>query len=266
MDISATTAILAVLSGGAVGFILGLLGSGGSILALPLLVYVVGYTGDPHMAIGTTALAVAASAFANMLQHGRKGNVDLRAGLTFALPGIGGALIGARLGLLTPGNKLLFLFAIIMLVVAMNMWRNGKGDVRPPSAKRPEVDRKSVPKLLVAGFLVGTMSGYFGIGGGFLIVPGLVWALETDIRMAIGTSLIAVTAFGLTTASRYGLAGKLDLPIAAVFIVGGILGGILGTIASHNTSHARLRRLFAGVLFLVAAFMLYRNYTAFFPT
>lgn len=258
---------LSVASGALVGLILGLIGSGGSILAVPLLVYVVGYAGDPHVAIGTSALAVAASALGNALQHHRGGNVVLRTGVLFAAPGVLGALAGARLGLATDGTRILFLFALVMLVAAYRMWRGQNGEDRPsprtPHASR--ITRREALRVMPAGLGVGILSGFFGIGGGFLIVPALVWAADLDVRDAIGTSLLAVTAFGLTTAARYGLAGQLDLPVAALFIAGGLAGGVVGTRLSRRARRETLRRAFAIVLVAVAAFMLYRNHAALLP-
>lgn len=258
------TTLLAILSGGIVGFVLGLIGGGGSILALPLLVYLVGYEGDPHTAIGTTALAVAASALANMLHHRRNGNVRLALGLWFAVPGVAGVLIGARLGLLTPGDRLLFLFALLMLVVAWRLARQTDDDAPPAHHTRLPEGRRFRRRVVVpAGFLVGGLSGYFGIGGGFLIVPALLWAADLDMKQAVGTSLVAVAIFGLSTATRYGFAGKLDLPVAGLFIAGGVASGIAGTALAHRLPRKALRHLFASVLVVVAAYMAVRNYGAF---
>lgn len=255
------TLVLAILSGGIVGAVLAIIGGGGSILALPLLVYVVGFDGDPHVAIGTTALAVAASAFANMLQHRRHGNVHLGLGLWFALPGVAGALLGAKLGLLTPGGRLLFLFALVMLVVAWRMARAPASDAREPNTPREgRLFRRRV--IIPAGFAVGLSSGYFGIGGGFLIVPALVWAADLDMREAVGTSLVAVAIFGLTTAGRYALDGKIDLPIAGLFILGALAAGGVATTLGRRLPKDVLRRLFAGVLVVVALYMLARNFGA----
>lgn len=255
-------AALSVLSGALVGFILGFIGSGGSILALPLLVYVVGYAGDPHVAIGTTALAVAVSALVNVVQHARLGNVRVREGLMFAAPGVVGALAGAWLGLLTDGERILFLFALVMLVVAYRMWKSPAPGASKTSEVRPPPS-KVMPRILPAGLAVGGLSGFFGIGGGFLIVPALGWAAKMDVRRAIGTSLLAVATFGFATAARYGLAGKLDLPVAGLFIAGGIAGGVLGTTLSARAPQKLLRQVFAGVLVVVAFYMMWKNYTAF---
>lgn len=248
-------ALLSLLSGAAVGFILGIIGGGGSILALPLLIYVVGYEGDPHTAIGTTALAVAASALANVVHHHRAGHVRLALGLWFAVPGVVGALAGARLGLATDAGRLLLLFALLMLVVAWRMWTQREPPQGERSPLRPFRRRNVVP----LGFGVGALSGYFGIGGGFLVVPALLYAGGVGMKTAIGTSLVAVTLFGLTTAAGYGLAGKLDLPLAGVFVIGGLIAGFVGVRVAHRLPTSRLRRAFALALVLVAAYMAYRT-------
>lgn len=252
----AATAALSTLSGAAVGFILGIIGGGGSILALPLLLYVVGYAGDPHTAIGTTALAVAAIAIVNVLHHHRAGHVRLKLGLWFALPGVAGALLGARLGLATAGDRLLVLFALLMLMVAWRAWTHREEVPAPPATHRPRFRRRLVVPF---GFAVGALSGYFGIGGGFLIVPALGYAGGLAMKDAIGTSLVGVTLFGLATATGYGLAGELDLPIAGLFLLGGSVGGYAGTRVAHGLPRERLRRLFAIALALVAVYMLYRT-------
>lgn len=248
--------LLSVASGSLVGFILGLIGSGGSILALPLLVYVVGFEGDPHTAIGTTALAVAGSAFANLVQHHRNGGVRLRTGLLFAAPGVVGALLGAQLGLATDGGVLLLLFAFVLLAAAWYMLRG------PPAPRADPAHPPQSALVMVAGALVGVASGFFGIGGGFLIVPALILAARLDTKAAIGTSLVAVTAFGLATATRYGLAGEIDLRVAGLFLAGGLAGGVAGTLLHHRTDPAGLRRVFAAGLVLVAGYMLQRNLPA----
>lgn len=262
VDPLSLSTLLAVFSGSLVGFILGLIGSGGSILALPLLVYLVGYAGEPHMAIGTTALAVGVNALANVFQHARRGSVHFPTGLSFAAPGIVGALAGAWLGLITPGENLLFLFALLMLFVAYRMWSAGRanrGD--EPHRLASWKDAHVLVRVIPAGLAVGVLSGFFGIGGGFLIVPAIAWAARADVRTAIGTSLVAVAAFGFTTAARYGFAGKLDLAVAGLFILGGVGGGVLGTHWSHRAPKDTLRHLFAGVLVIVSLYMLYRNWS-----
>lgn len=245
--------LLALASGGLVGLVLGVIGGGGSILALPLLVYVVGFQGDPHVAIGTSALAVAATAAMGLSQHRASGHVRLDVGLLFAIPGVAGALLGAHLGLATPGRALLAAFAGLMLVAAWRMWTHKDAASVPADASSA---RMRWPLIVGAGLLVGLLAGYFGIGGGFLVVPALVWAARLDMRRAMATSLVAVAAFGLATATRYGIAGAVDLRVAALFIAGGAIGAVLGARAAPRVPKAALQKAFALALVAVAAAML----------
>ena len=250
--------VLGLFSGALVGFTLGLVGGGGSILAVPLMVYVVG-VGNPHIAIGTSALAVAANAATGLIQHARNHTVRWRCGLMYAGAGILGALGGSTLGKNFDGQKLLFLFAIVMVVVGVLMLRSrshcGNADAR--------CNRQNAPKMLAYGLGTGGFSGFFGIGGGFLIVPGLIAATDMAMINAVGTSLVAVTAFGLTTAANYAFSGLVDWALAGTFIVGGVAGGFFGIMAAKRLSGgSALKTVFAVLIFVVAAYMLYRSGSA----
>ncbi len=248
-------AALAVLCGGAVGFVLGLIGGGGSILATPLLLAVVGL--PPHAAIGTSALAVALNAFINLLSHARAGNVRWKEGSLFAVAGVIGAALGSSLGKAVEGQRLLFLFAILMIVVAIQMLRpsaRGSGGGDAPRGFSPL-------RLVGFGLAVGVLAGFFGIGGGFLIVPGLRAASDLSMIEAIGTSLLSVGAFGLTAAINYALSGLVIWSVAGEFILGGIGGGLLGLALARNLSRRRgaLQRVFAAVVLAVAFYLLWRS-------
>jgi uncharacterized membrane protein YfcA len=219
--------LLAVLSGMLVGFTLGLVGGGGSILAVPLLVYVVGVP-SPHVAIGTSAVAVAASAAANLLGHARAGNVKWSCAFVFAAFGAMGAAGGAALGKMVDGGRLLGMFGLLMVTVGLLMLRPrqsaGDAGVRLTFASAPRL----LPMLIGLGLAVGVLSGFFGIGGGFLIVPGLMGATAMPLVNAIGSSLVAVTAFGMTTAVSYAISGLVDWRLAVLFVIGGAAGGACG--------------------------------------
>lgn len=253
---SLTQSALGLASGSLVGFTLGLVGGGGSILAVPLLVYLVGVT-NPHVAIGTSAIAVAANAAANLANHARTGNVKWRCALVFSVAGVIGAFGGSTLGKMVDGQKLLALFAILMIVVGALMLRKRSGGGEPAV----KLSRENFPKLVGIGLATGALSGFFGIGGGFLIVPGLIMATGMPILFAVGSSLVAVTAFGLTTASNYALSGLVDWTLAALFIGGGVLGGLLGTrSAKHlSTRKGALNTVFAALIFVVAIYMLVKS-------
>ena len=248
--------ILAVLSGSVVGLVLALIGGGGSILATPALLYVVGVA-NPHVAIGTSALAVSVNAFANFLNHLKRGNVKWRCAVVFGMAGVVGASIGAAIGKATDPKILLPLFAVLMIVVGAAMLRprkhEGDGNV--------VLNAQNLPKLLAYGFGVGVLSGFFGIGGGFLIVPGLIGATGMTMIQAVGSSLFSVGAFGAATAASYALDNLIDWRIALLFIGGGVIGGAVGaSFASHLAKQrGALQRIFAGVVFAVAAYMLYRS-------
>ena len=247
--------LFGALSGALVGFVLGLVGGGGSILAVPLMVYLVGVR-SPHVAIGTSALAVAANAALGLATHARLGNVKWRCSLVFAAAGVAGALIGSTLGKAFDGQKLLFLFALVMVVVGILMLRR-RGHVGDAEVK---LGRENAAKLVLYGLGTGLFSGFFGIGGGFLIVPGLVAATGMPMLFAVGSSLVAVTAFGLTTAANYALSGLVDWMLALVFIGGGFLGSFVGTRAAKRLSGAgHLTTVFASLIFVVAAYMLWKS-------
>jgi hypothetical protein len=260
MHLTIAQYLLGAVSGAFVGFSLGLAGGGGSILAVPLIVYLVGVS-DPHLAIGTAAVAVAANAAINLWTHAGKGKVKWRCAGTYAAAGIVGAFLGSSLGKAIDGQKLLFLFALLMMAVGILLFRRhneaGDPDVR--------LTKSNAPKLIGAGFVTGGLSGFFGIGGGFLIVPGLMLATGMPIICAVGSSLLAVAAFGATTAANYAASGWVDWPLAGLFIAGGLAGGFGGTMLAHHLAVRRgvLNKLFAGILFIVAAYMLYRSHGAF---
>ena len=251
--------LLGAASGALVGFVLGLVGGGGSILAVPLLLYVVGIR-DAHVAIGTSALAVAANAAMGMANHARHGTVKWRCALLFAAAGIAGAFAGSTGGKAVDGDWLLFLFALVMVLVGVMMLRR-RGAAGDPDVK---LGRENAPKLLGYGLGAGAFSGFFGIGGGFLIVPGLVAATGMPMFNAIGSSLVAVTAFGLTTAFNYALSGLVDWPLAGAFIGGGVAGSVAGTKLARHLADKRgaLTTVFAIGLFAVALYMMWRTAAA----
>jgi uncharacterized protein len=243
---------LGLASGGLVGFTLGLVGGGGSILAVPLMVYVVGVP-SAHVAIGTSAVAVAANAAASLSHHARRGTVRWPCAAVFA----GTGALGSTLGKMMDGQKLLALFAVLMLVVSALMLkgRSGEGDLAV------RLNRENLPRLLAVGGLAGLLAGFFGIGGGFLIVPGLMLATGMTILNAIASSLVAVTVFGMTTAANYAFSGLVEWWLAIVFIAGGALGGLIGTRAAHRLAASRgtLNIVFGALIAAVAAYMLARS-------
>ncbi len=251
---------LSLLSGGFVGLTLGLIGGGGSILAVPLMVYLVGVS-SPHVAIGTSAVAVAASALINLVGHARDRNVKWPCATVFALSGMIGALLGAQLGKAMDGAKLLAGFGALMIAIAITMLRPRRGGDRPEVRLDVQSARQLLPPLAGTGFGVGALSGFFGIGGGFLIVPGLVTATSMPLLNAIGSSLVSVAAFGATTAASYAFSGMIDWPLALLFIAGGALGSVAGIRLARllATRKRLLALLFSAVVAVVGTYVLARG-------
>ena len=195
--ISMMQGVLGLASGALVGFSLGLVGGGGSILAVPLMVYVVGVP-DAHVAIGTSAMAVAANAAVNLSNHARGGTVMWSCALTFAAAGIAGAFAGSIFGKMLDGERLLALFALLMLVIAVLMLKT-RSRIGLPDV---QISWANTPAIVGLGLATGTLSGFFGIGGGFLIVPALMLATGMPIMNAVSSSLGAARIFGISRRAR----------------------------------------------------------------
>jgi uncharacterized membrane protein YfcA len=255
LTLTAAQVAWAVASGGAVGFALALVGGGGSILAVPALLYLVGI-GDTHLAIGTSALAVAVNAFANLAMHARRQTVKWRCAGVYAVSGVLGAAAGSSLGKLVDGRHLLLLFAAAMVAVGIAMLRPKAAGGDP----NVQLNARILPRLIILGLLTGLVSGFFGIGGGFLVVPGLMAGSGMPMLNAVAASLVSVGSFGLTTAANYALTGQVHWIAAGWFITGGLFGGIAGLrMAGYAASRkGLLNRIFAGLIFAVAIYVGWR--------
>jgi hypothetical protein len=193
----------------------------------------------------------------NLIGHWRAGNVKWPCAATFAIAGIVGAAVSSSLGKLVDGKELLFLFAVVMIAVGASTLR--------PRATTGDAGVRITPsiaiRLVIIGLLVGLISGFFGIGGGFLIVPGIMLGSGMPILNAIGSSLFSVGTFGLTTAVNYAYSGLIDWPVAFLSVAGGTGGGILGMRAANRLAANRrsLTYIFVGIIFAVAAYMLART-------
>jgi uncharacterized membrane protein YfcA len=251
--------VLGLFSGSIVGFSLGLVGGGGSILAVPLLIYLVGVP-SAHVAIGTSAFAVAANAATNLAAHARMKTVKWRCAAVFAVAGMLGSYGGSSVSKLVDGPKLIGLFALLMLIIAGVMFarRGSSGD---PNVR---LNRENLPRLLIGGITIGALSGFFGIGGGFLIVPGLMLAAGMPIMNAVSSSLVAVTAFGATAAVNYAASGLVDWRLVVMLLIGGVAGGLLGSRVARTLGAARgaLNATFAAVIIAVALYMLWRTFAS----
>jgi uncharacterized membrane protein YfcA len=265
MDATLLQDALALASGALVGLSLGLVGGGGSILAVPLLFYVVGI-GTPHQAIGTGAAAVAATAALGLIGHARARTVKWPCALAFAVAGIAGAAAGAAVGKTFDGERLLALFGLLMIVVGALMLRPRRNGSNADIRLDRETAIRLLPALAALGLVVGFASGFFGIGGGFLIVPGLIGATAMPILNAIGSSLVSVTAFGATTAASYAWSGLVDWWIAALFIAGGLVGSLAGTEIAKRIGGGRgLTIGFSAVVIAAGFYIAFKGIVAWFP-
>lgn len=252
--------LLALASGGLIGLVLGLVGGGGSILAVPLLVYVVGVA-SPHAAIGTAAVAVAMNALVGLAAHARAGRVKWRCAGVFALAGTIGAAIGAEIGKAVDGQRLLMLFGLLMIGVGLSMFRQ-RGTADAPDVRLTRDSAASLlPKLVPIGLGVGLAAGFFGIGGGFLIVPGLIAATAMPLSIAVGTSLVVVAALGLTTATSYAISGYVDWTLVAILVAGGAAGSAAGIWLGRRLAARKgfLERLFAALVVVIGIYVASRG-------
>jgi uncharacterized membrane protein YfcA len=248
--------ILAALSGGIVAMLLTVFGGGGSVLAVPLLLYVVGVR-DPHMAIGASAAGVSLNALTALAGQARAGRV--RWPCAIAVVGSAAAWIGSSAAKAIDGHQLLLAFAVAMAAVGLAMLRPKKNDGDPGV----RLNRGMTPRIVASGAGVGVAAGFFGIGGGFLIVPGLMWATGMTLAAAQATSLLSVAAFGASTAVNYSLSGLVDWGVVAAMAVGGAAGTMAGLPLSKRLGdNAALgRRLFAGLILIVAVYVAYKAIT-----
>ncbi len=268
---------MSLIFGLVVGFSLGLTGGGGSIFAVPLLVY--GLSIPAHQAVGVSLAAVGATALGGALQRLGRGEVEFRAGLLFGAAGVLGAPVGAWLGQGLPEEILLGGFAVLMLAVAARMWiqaRRHPGEARVvravddpgpavgPACRRDPAGRLGLGSrctvvLGLAGALTGVLSGLFGVGGGFLIVPALVLAASLPIHRAVATSLLVIALVSAAGVASHALAGApVDWVLVGWFLAGGLAGMGLGTTVGRRLAGPTLQALFAAVMVLVATYMLVR--------
>ena len=247
--------VLAALSGGIVALLLTVFGGGGSVLAVPLLLYVVGVR-DPHMAIGASAAGVSLNALTALAGQAKAGRVRWPCAVLFAAVGSAAAWIGSSAAKSIDGHQLLLAFAVAMAAVGLAMLRPKKNDGDPGV----RLNRGMTPRVVASSAGVGVAAGFFGIGGGFLIVPGLMWATGMTLAAAQATSLLSVAAFGASTAVNYSLSGLIDWGVVAAMAVGGAAGTMAGLPLSKQLGDntALGRRLFAGLILIVAVYVAVR--------
>lgn len=249
------TLLIAGLGGVMVGLLLTVFGGGGSVLATPWLLYAVGVA-DPHIAIGTSAAAVAVNAATGLAVQARAGRVKWPCATVFAIAGLAGSLIGAHLGKQMDGAHLVKWFAVAMIAIAISMVIPRKSEGDPAVHLQPDM----VLKLAPVGLVAGLAAGFFGIGGGFLIAPGLMASTGMTLANAAASSLVSVTLFGGATSASYALSGQVDWSLFAALVAGGAMGALFGAPVSRwLASRIAVARFgFAGFVVAVAIYILLR--------
>jgi uncharacterized protein len=257
MDLSLASYVVAFAGGALIGLLLSVFGGGGSVLATPLLVFLVGIR-DPHIAIGTSAAAVAVNALAGLTLHARAGRVKWPCALVFGGAGLIGSLLGAEIAKRVDGQILLAWFGVAMGAVALSMLLPPK-DQGDPNVR---LNRGLTMKLAPSGLIVGLAAGFFGIGGGFLIVPGLMAATGMTLTHAAASSLLSVVLFGAATSASYAASGLVDWPVFAALVAGGALGVLAARPAARALAKRALlaRRLFAMMVLATAAYVIVRSH------
>jgi uncharacterized membrane protein YfcA len=245
--------ITGLLLSGAIGLSLGLIGGGGSIITVPVLVYVMRV--EPHESVGMSLAVVGATSLIGAALHYRRRTVELKMGTLFGLSGVMGAYFGSRLTYLLTPAALLLSFAGLMLLIASLMLIKRRNDKEQSPAARSTI------KAMLSGLAVGVLTGFLGVGGGFLVVPALLLFGGLTMKQAIGTSLLVIAmncAAGLLGHLSY---GGFNLGLSALVTAFAATGTLFGTLLSHRISPSHLRKAFAVFVIVVALFLVAKNYS-----
>ncbi|HQZ32818.1 MAG TPA: sulfite exporter TauE/SafE family protein [Ilumatobacteraceae bacterium] len=265
--------LLASPLGFLIGLSLGALGGGGSILAVPALVYAAGQS--PKDATTTSLVLVAVTALIGMIPHWRGGRVRVAPGFIFGLAGIGGSLLGSRWNKAADPDVLLILFSGLMLVAAYGMWRRVRtaapvasvpksvGAAAAPVAPPPVgFDPMTITKVVGAGTIVGLLTGFFGVGGGFVIVPALVLALGFTMPEAIGTSLLVIAINAMVALTTRLQSGAIEWGTVLPFTIASMIGVLVGSRLASTRDSSSLQRWFVWLLVAVAVYTAVRSVLA----
>jgi uncharacterized membrane protein YfcA len=250
--------VAAVALGAAVGLVLGALGGGGSVLTVPALVFVLGLTAQEATTGSLVIVGITAAAAA--IGHARAGHVQWKHGLLLAAAGVPAALLGTAANRLADQNVLLLAFAALMLVAAIGMLITSPGSDGDASDERDDGPwgGRLWSRVLGAGLLIGALTGFFGVGGGFVIVPVLVVALHFPIATAVGTSLVVIALnSGVSLAARLGSV-SIAWDVIAPFTAAAVVGSFAGKRVADRLPAAALTRAFAVLLVLVAGYVAVR--------
>ncbi len=246
---------VALALGALIGVLLGLLGGGGSILAVPALVYGMGF--DMKQAIPISLIVVAAASAVGVLPKIRAKQVRWRMAGIFAAAGIPATVAGSAIGAHLPQSVLMIGFAVVMVVAGIRMLADQGATGTACKIEAGQVNwRRCAPRSIGAGLLVGLLTGLFGVGGGFLIIPALVVVLGVEMSTAIGTSLLIIIANSVTGVFSHLQGISVDWRVTAVFVAAAMATSLVAGYFGTKTDTTRLQRWFAYLVFAVAAYVL----------
>lgn len=242
-----------------VGFVLGLLGGGGSVLTVPILVYALHVPVKP--AIAMSLCVVGFVAFIGFLTHARQGTVTKRVAFIFGPFAVAAAYAGARVARYVSGEAQLVVFALIGLAGSVMMFRGTfrKSDAEETASYDRQIDARTFLLLALEGTGVGFLTGLIGIGGGFLIVPALVFVAKLPMRLAVGTSLLVITMNAMSGFLGYVGTVAIDWNLVGWFTAVAAIGSITGTLMSGRVPQRRLKQVFGVLLIGVSVYVLYRR-------
>jgi len=246
------TMVLAIPFGIAIGLVVGAIGGGGAILALPLLVYVLGEEVGPASTGSLVVVAIAAGVGAGALAL--RGHVCWHVALTFTAPAAAGALLGTLASTTVSGEALILAFVPVMLVASAATWQRAAHDHSDDAGRCPDL---RAGRVIVAGVGVGVLTGFFGVGGGFLIVPVLTLWLGFSFRRAVATSLVIITLTGCAAlVSHLAIGASIDIGVTIALALSTAVGALAGSVYAQRVPQAMLGRAFAVVVALLALFLL----------
>jgi hypothetical protein len=234
-----------------IGLSLGLLGGGGSILAVPVLAYAAGLPAKE--AIATSLIVVGVTSLVALIPHARRGHIEWRTGAVFSATAMTGAYLGGRAAEWFSGTTLLLLFATMMVVTALAMFR-GRGDLEVETRKP-----LSIGLVIIEGLVVGAATGLVGAGGGFLVVPALVLLGGMEMHKAVGTSLMVIALKSFAAFAGHAAHISIDHRLTLIVTVAAVLGSLVGVALSRRVPAKTLRKVFAGFVLAMASYVLWRE-------
>ncbi|MDO4413300.1 sulfite exporter TauE/SafE family protein [Cutibacterium sp.] len=261
----------AILVGLVIGVVVGLLGAGGGILSVPVLVYLLGQ--DAHDAAAGSLVIVGLTSVVSLIPRLRQGTINWRDGSLFGLISVVGALIGARVSVLVPEVMVMLIFGVLLVVVAIIMAKRGRKDLLAERKQHSEpqsgaVDtgptrRRGIVAIILAATCIGILTGFFGVGGGFAIVPMLVLVLGFTMREASSTSLLVMIISSVSgLLGRIGTDVHIDLSVVLPFAIASMVGGLVGGTVTKRFRDSLLTIAFSVLLAVVAVYVLTVNIMA----